>query len=118
MTDTCPNCLAPGIPPAKERRRGERIVHGYICRCGHRWATARQAEAYPAGDDQPKAECPTPGKQRFATREAALKTAARTQVPFGRWLNPYPCKGCGWTHLTSLAPPERYQTTKGERRAS
>jgi hypothetical protein len=46
VTDTCPSCLAPGIPPAKERRRGDQIAHGYICRCGHRWATTRSAAAY------------------------------------------------------------------------
>lgn len=47
MTDTCPNCLTRGIPPAQERRRGQHIAHGYICRCGHRWATARLIAAYP-----------------------------------------------------------------------
>jgi hypothetical protein len=46
MTDTCPSCLARGIPPAKEIRRGDQIGHGYICRCGHRWATTRSAAAY------------------------------------------------------------------------
>lgn len=51
MTDTCPRCLAPAIPPAKELRRAGRIVHGYICRCGHRWATVRQADAY---EDAPR----------------------------------------------------------------
>jgi hypothetical protein len=51
MSDTCPNCLAPGIPPAKEARRGDQIVHGYICRCGHRWATTRSARAYAVAHD-------------------------------------------------------------------
>ncbi|MGW2113726.1 hypothetical protein [Streptomyces zhihengii] len=46
MNDTCPACLRRDIPPAKEVRRGDQIVHGYICRCGHRWATTRSAEMY------------------------------------------------------------------------
>lgn len=48
MTDTCPSCLTRGVPPAKEIRRGDQIAHGYICRCGHRWATTRSAAAYEA----------------------------------------------------------------------
>ncbi|MCP3820104.1 hypothetical protein NLX86_18985 [Streptomyces sp. A3M-1-3] len=52
-------------------------------------------------------DCPTPGKHRYATREAAALVAERTQVPFGRVLNPYACR-CGWVHLTKLAPAERY----------
>lgn len=50
LTDTCPNCLTRGIPPAAERYRGPRVAHGYICRrCGHRWATARLVAAYRQG---------------------------------------------------------------------
>lgn len=56
------------------------------------------------------AECPTPDKWRFATREMATLVARRTVVPFGQLLNPYDCR-CGWIHLTHLAPAENYQTS-------
>jgi hypothetical protein len=47
MTDTCPNCVTRGIPPAASRRRGDQIAHGYRCPdCGHQWATARDLPSY------------------------------------------------------------------------
>ncbi|MGQ4513635.1 hypothetical protein [Streptomyces sp. DW26H14] len=55
-------------------------------------------------------DCPTPSKHRYATREAALRVAARLARVRGRELNPYTCPGCGWWHLTHLAAPERYAT--------
>lgn len=58
--------------------------------------------------------CPTPAKHRYATREAALIVAARLERVRGRGLNPYTCPGCHWIHLTHLAPPERYATTRPE----
>ncbi|MFJ4418240.1 hypothetical protein [Streptomyces sp. NPDC088925] len=56
---------------------------------------------------QPPA-CPTPGKHRYATREAADIAAERTVIPFGQMLNAYTCR-CGWVHLTHLASPDRYR---------
>lgn len=56
------------------------------------------------------APCPSPGKRRYATAEAARQAAARTAPVYGRLLNPYLCR-CGWTHLTKLAPAENYRTT-------
>lgn len=45
--------------------------------------------------------CPTPGKSRYATRQAAESAATRAQVGVGQILNPYPClPGCQWWHLT------------------
>lgn len=107
MRDTCPRCATPGIAPASERKQGGQVIHGYACTCGHRWATARMVEAYPADEVPPKSVCPTPDKHRYATPEAAALAAERTQVPFGRRLNQYQCR-CGWVHNTHLAPPERY----------
>lgn len=47
MTDSCPNCCHRGITPTDERRRGDRIAHGYCCpACGHTWATARHLPSY------------------------------------------------------------------------
>lgn len=47
MTDSCPVCCRRGIPPAAEQRRGDAIVHGYLCAtCGHRWATTRHLPSY------------------------------------------------------------------------
>lgn len=44
--------------------------------------------------------CPTPGKTRFATPEAARTSAAR----FAKNLRTYECT-CGWHHLTSKPAP-------------
>lgn len=55
-------------------------------------------------------ECPTPGKHRYATREAAAKAADRTQVPYGRHLSSYECR-CGWFHNSKLADDRRYRNS-------
>lgn len=47
MTDTCPCCLARGIPPTSRRRDGEHTTAAYRCaRCGHTWTTSRWTPAY------------------------------------------------------------------------
>lgn len=114
MPDTCPRCSASGIAPASERRHAGQVIHGYACTCGHRWATSRMVDAYPAPAASPsKPECPTPGKHRYATPEAAARVSQQTQPAFGKRLNPYQCR-CGWVHLTSLADPARYATGVGQ----
>lgn len=47
--------------------------------------------------------CPTPGKSRFATVEAAESAAGKARVE-GRFLYPYDSCPCGWAHLTSQEP--------------
>lgn len=47
MTDNCPRCLRPGVPPVASRARGDRVVHGYRCPCGHQWITGRHLPSYP-----------------------------------------------------------------------
>lgn len=59
-------------------------------------------------------ECPTPTKRRYATRKAAELAAARTVHVYGRLLNPYTCRGCGWIHLSKYAPAENYTPTTTE----
>lgn len=63
------------------------------------------------------ASCPSPGKRRYATAEAAAQAAARTAPVYGRLLNSYLCR-CGWTHLTKLAPAENYRTHNTESEAA
>jgi len=46
VTDSCPRCCTRDIPPAATRHRGDQILHGYRCTCGHQWATARLLPAY------------------------------------------------------------------------
>lgn len=55
----------------------------------------------------------TPGKRRFASKEAAQLWADRYRAVRGwdRW--PYYCDpysgGCGWHHLTSTHPDDQHQ---------
>lgn len=51
--------------------------------------------------------CPTPGKSRFATGEAAESSARRNALAVGKPLRPYECV-CGWHHLTSK-PPQAHE---------
>lgn len=48
------------------------------------------------------APCPEPAKYRYATEEAAAKSALRTWIKYGNRLRHYTCC-CGWLHLTSDA---------------
>lgn len=45
--------------------------------------------------------CPTPTKNRYATRQAAEARAPRAELVLGYPLYPYNCTGCDWWHLTS-----------------
>jgi transposase-like protein len=54
MTDTCPNCLTPAVPPATTRCDSEQRTDRYRCpRCRHTWVTRRDLVAY--RDHQPNA---------------------------------------------------------------
>lgn len=57
--------------------------------------------------------CPSPGKRRYATAEAARQAAAGSAPVYGRLLNAYLCR-CGWTHLTKLAPADNYRNPDTE----
>lgn len=73
MTGTCPRCAASGVSMASERTHGGRIIRGYACSCGHRWAVITPA-VQPEPEPEPEAAvassgpaCPTPTKHRYAT---------------------------------------------------
>jgi hypothetical protein len=51
------------------------------------------------------AECPTPGKVRYATTIVARQAADRDAAIHGTPHYPYPC-ACGWWH-TSTKPYDR-----------
>lgn len=46
------------------------------------------------------AECPTPEKERYATRGCAESNARLWTGIYGPELATYPCQ-CGWFHLTT-----------------
>lgn len=58
-----------------------------------------------------KINCPTPGKTRYATEEAAGRTSRQLELSTRRRLRVYLC-ACGWHHLThsrrTSAQHERY----------
>ena len=58
-----------------------------------------------------RAICQWPGKQRYATEQAAARAAGRRTVSLGLEFRPYLC-ACGWWHLTTK--PQRENTASKE----
>jgi hypothetical protein len=96
---TMPKALKRGLGDAARRLYNERSVLKYdtgshAVRFGDVLSLAH-ARPVDGVKQEPKQECPTPDKARFATEEAAPKQTQKTTIP----LRAYECV-CGWWHLT------------------
>lgn len=60
-----------------------------------------------------RAICQWPGKQRYATEQAAQSAAGRRSAWHGLDFRPYLC-ACGWWHLTTKPQRETHSASQKE----